>query len=1013
VVLGALALAAATGLTACGDKITNNPTPVDSTIHSVTVTPPSLTLKIGDVSPLSASVQAGPGAKDKTVKWASGNAAVATVDANGVVTAKGGGNTTVTATSNADPSVSGAAAISVGQTAPATVTIATINQGVGCQPGAGVTPGLPANLLNACGQLDVTLNVDPGSGTLAGVDLIMNCTGNGNSGVDTVVATQGSAASNVTPMVSDATAPITLSVNTAAFNATTGVVSFRNAPCTLKARARLVGSAQTANTSTSLTLNNVDVKILTNSFAAGTGADGTAQLTSANDANGLPWHAGSVTVAVVPVLYSGRTVASVSVTLPNLANVPTNTGGTLTATAAPFSVTFVNSTSNSVTARVGQITLIGGVDANGFPTPITPQVVVVDAAGNDLSLVDPPPPFVQASFRLDNTSPQPPVSFVIPARQQGWINAAFTFTGSGNNNAPTADSYISCGDGYPVASGGGYACNPNGPTNIAPPAIAWAVPGAGVGQQVGVSAGGVSGNSGTNGNTTFTYYSIAKASYPGLNTNGTSTSSTSCSITGWTKIATGNDLAETITNQAYVVRVFEADKLNNSRCTDVSAARLTVNTGGWANGAFGVDKTPPVSAFVDSSASNPGGTIANMTIKIGEPVPTYNVSFQENVVGSGFSATPVSTKLTRLAIDPGTGAASTTGNTFGCPITFSNNSCGTSALGGTLPVDATSAANPVSSGIDGYYTYTATVLDLARNAATALTRTIVIDRQAPVMGGVGVPATIVGGATASFATSATDNLDLVSTDFSLTYGNNPAGNPALAFLIRANGPSIGTAFDNVLTTTASFSLNVTGFIRNLQTAAAGGAPTNNSATGLPSSITVRAYDAVGNPGASAPAPIAAANVPQANLTIYANPQAGSGQTFLTWLVTNAATMISNCPASGCGGAGTPLNPTSFTITAAAVGTENVNTQFTPPFTAVQFYYYNPAFGEWVFIGSSSTPVGTDNAGQTQRTFTYSLGGFDPPASLPTGALNLLAIGVNASGDALATPVNANITLTNP
>ena len=909
------------------------------------------------------------------------------------MTAVAGGNASVVAAAKASPSVQGAAAITVGGTTAASVSIAAILQGVGCQPGAGVAPGLPANVLNACGQLDVTLNVDPGTNTLAGVDLIMNCTGNGNSGQDTVVASQNIASGDVTPLsVSESSSPVILSVNTAAFNATTGVVAFRNAPCALKAKARLTNSAQNATTSTSITLNNVDVKILGNAFLAAANAEGNNQLTQANDANGLPWHAGSVTVSVIPVLYSGRTVSSVSITLPGLAAAPGSNGGTLVVSTAPFSATFTNTTGN-VVGRVGQITLFGPNDANGFPTPITPQAVVIDANGNDLALADPPPPFVQASFRLDNTSPQPPLELVIPTRQVGWINGSYVFTGSGLNNAITADNYVSCGDGFANAAGAGYAC-------------------AG---QVGVSSGTVSGNSGSNGLTTFTFYSIPAASYPGFpNANGTSTSSTTCSTTGWTKISTGNDLAETINNLAYVVRVFEADKLLNSRCTDLANTRVSVNTGAWTLGKFGVDKTPPASAFVDSSASNPGGSLANMTIKIGEPVPTYNVSFQETVAGSGFSATPVVTKLTRLAIDPGTGAASTVNSAFGCPITFNagNGTCGTSAIGGTLVVDASSSAG-VSSGVDGYYTYTGQVLDQARNAAPTLTRTIVIDRAAPVMGGVGVPGTLVGGATASFATSATDNLDLISTDFSLTYALNPTGNPAGAFLIRANGPTLGTAFDNVLTTSASFSLNVPGFIRNLQTTAAGGAPINNTA-GLPTSITVRAYDAVGNVGPSAPAAIAAANVPQANLTNYALAQAGTGQTFQTWLVTNPATAISNCPTSGCAGGAAALHPSNFTITANAVGSETAvpGQQFSPPFTSVQFYYFNPAFGEWVFIGATSSAVGTDNTPPTQRTFTYSFS-FTPPSFLPAGPMNLLAVGVNASGDALASPANANITLSNP
>src|ERR1041384_7780025 len=81
------------------------------------------------------------------------------------------------------------------------------------------------------------------------------------------------------------------------------------------------------------------------------------------------------------------------------------------------------------------------------------------------------------------------------------------------------------------------------------------------------------------------------------------------------------------------------------------------------------------------------------------------------------------------------------------------------------------------------------------------------DTQAPaIQGTVAIPSFIQGGTTVSFGVSATDNLDLISSDYSLQYGNNPTGNAAATFIIRTPGPTIGTAFDNVLTTSSAFSL---------------------------------------------------------------------------------------------------------------------------------------------------------------------------------------------------------------
>ncbi|MEP6493993.1 MAG: hypothetical protein ABJF01_15025, partial [bacterium] len=90
-------------------------------------------------------------------------------------------------------------------------------------------------------------------------------------------------------------------------------------------------------------------------------------------------------------------------------------------------------------------------------------------------------------------------------------------------------------------------------------------------------------------------------------------------------------------------------------------------------------------------------------------------------------------------------------------------------------------------------------------------------------------------------------------------------------------------------------------------------------------------------------------------------------------------------------------------------------QFINPFTQVQFYYFDNVTNEYVLIGAAVAPVVTDNATVTVRTFTWTLTtAFDPPASLTTpGTLKIIAIGVNALGDGLATAVNANVNLTNP
>jgi hypothetical protein len=603
----------------------------------------------------------------------------------------------------------------------------------------------------------------------------------------------------------------------------------------------------------------------------------------------------------------------------------------------------------------------------------------------------------------------------------------FTGTGGTSFGATGTTKYVACGDGPAGPVANPAACNPAPATNSGN------LPGTG---QTGVSANGF-GNNGLNGQTTFTYYAIPTASYTTINSNGTSTSATTCSTTGWTKLTSGTagDLADSPNNTAYVVRLFETDKLGNARCTDLAAAQNTINSGAFARGTIGVDKVAPTMVQLDpgNAACPVGGCVSNLQkvniAFLADPaqagvVPSFAVSYQDFPAQSGFSTVPVTTMFTRLAIDPATNAPSTTSTAFGCPIGFStqDNTCSLAngvQAGGTIKADANSASGASAvPPIDGYYSYTGRIIDLARNTGNTVTRQVVVDRAAPTMGGTAVPATINGGQTASFPTSATDNLDLVSADYTLSYAALPSGGVPLNIRSQQQTIQNSVAFDNTLITAASFNLVVPFFIRTVSTTTALNAPQFNPAPAA--SIGVRAYDGADNPSAANTSPIGSANLPQNNLTQYNVPQA-SGATFNTFQESNAVANISNCPAAGCTGGVAPANATTVTLTATAVGSESAGTpafQFANPFTAVQFYYidagYAGASGEYILIGSVPAPSVTDNAAQTLRTFTWTLTTpFDPPAVLPPGALRIIALGVNAIGDGLASAVNTAITLTNP
>ncbi|MFW2512366.1 Ig-like domain-containing protein [Demequina sp. SO4-13] len=89
---------------------------------SVSVTPTTLDLELGDTGSLAATVA--PAEASQTVTWSSDDESVATVSASGVVTAVAAGTATVTATSTANSSLSGSADVTVAAPAPELESIA-------------------------------------------------------------------------------------------------------------------------------------------------------------------------------------------------------------------------------------------------------------------------------------------------------------------------------------------------------------------------------------------------------------------------------------------------------------------------------------------------------------------------------------------------------------------------------------------------------------------------------------------------------------------------------------------------------------------------------------------------------------------------------------------------------------------------------------------------------------------------------------------------------------------------
>jgi hypothetical protein len=972
--VGLLTLAA---LAACGDSGTDSTptgTGVTPVVHSVTVSPSSLTINVGGTGILAASVDA-DGSLDRTVTWSSSNTAVATVDAaSGKVTGVSVGTVTVTATSKANTSVQGAAAVTVigsGSTSGAvpTVTISAINQG-----------GNPVNIGNVAGQIDVVLNVDTNGGVLKTVTATLKC------GTDSVVNSQ--TVSNLAPIAAEAaSSPVTLSFNTAAFSSA-GVAALHNGACTISAQATTAAGTQSATNSTTLTLNNADVIVGSLTFGA-----------TKTDAAGLAWVGKSVAVAVTPVFYTpNRTAATTTITL--------NAGGAHTQTvsgAGTHTVTFTdNNDGKSDSLNIDQITnaaatvTVTTIDSNGQPFANAGNAIV-------LSTSNPLAPTNVPSFRLDTQKP-----------------AAGTFVIANNAGQNTSgNGYINGSFRFASDSAAGY-CGPNS-TNYTP----------------GNAPGGVS-----NGNPVCTGNTTANTDNGGVDnvTVVFQTYLASAKKTSGVTATNPSALAESQTASTYKLDMITTDALGNADTTDVGtfgvdltapSSFAATQTGGPANqtiytttGTNGPDQGGQMytTSGITDNLSGPGPMLvaqtrnSTLTDKFKASVSegrTYTNTGATGTYSVGQAVTDLSPcvigRFNAASTDAGANALtvySQSGSTIGycTPVAFAGN---------TVPPDAAAVSGGTNAS-EGYFTTEIIGIDQAGNRAAPFVATIVADATGPTVSGIDLPGSITAGSSVTIPATANDSVDVVGSYATVHYtgaGDN---------LRYAKTPASGVAFDNTLTRSASIAPVISSFIRNLAPATAG-APASTTTTGNNAqSIDVGAVDEAYNTGALN-AGLGVVSLGTESSNAWSSAFAGG------FVVAADSANITNCPAAtgsqttGCGAAGktAAAHPTSVNLTASASGTTGT---FANPFSTVTFWRQLPG-GDWVQIGSSSSATVTDTGAGNGRTWSYTLS-YDPPTKDEYGnvlapqfgsgpiAVNIIAVGANASGDAVATaPVT--IQLTNP
>ena len=155
--------ATAAGATGIAASALVTVTPPNNGVQRVTVSPPNAIIKSGEFIQLAAQVDRDPGVAG-TVTWSSSATNIATVDATGKVTGVADGSAVITAASTVDPTVTGTMALTVRPLTPAQISVQKVTT---------QNTNTPVNPNNVQGQIDVTLNLDPGDQTVTKVEVLL------------------------------------------------------------------------------------------------------------------------------------------------------------------------------------------------------------------------------------------------------------------------------------------------------------------------------------------------------------------------------------------------------------------------------------------------------------------------------------------------------------------------------------------------------------------------------------------------------------------------------------------------------------------------------------------------------------------------------------------------------------------------------------------------------------------------------------------------------------------------
>ena len=723
-------LALGTLAAACGETIIQPPL-ITPGVTSVTVSPQNATINAGGSITLAASVSA-DATTAKTVSWTSSNAAIASVDQTGKVTAPAGspgGTVTIIATATADASKSAAAAIVV---IPATVVIPVL-------PSIAINSvtdifGNPVNLGNTAGQINVTVNTSGGG--LIEVFVSSNCTTNTIGASDVAVASQVATSAQA--------GTVTLSINTAQLTAS-NAPRFANGNYCIKARLTNGAASVLATNLTPITLNNTNVFRGTIAFTSAPQAG--PAVSAVSTLNGLNYNQGTLTLTLNPVVFTSTSpVALISGYL-------TKNGETsgVACGAPPCVVAFTNSTVTAGTATIAftDTGSTAGVRSifgyNSLPAGDTLYITsATDGAGNPITVTATPgsTAFVVAGgIRIDNDVPTLAGAYTVTA-PNGYIGAGYVFS-SGTSGAASTD--VKAG----IAGVGGVTTQ----------------------YYVGPAGG-----------TIFNGTAATLCTITGLQlvTVGTDLPNTTTINPDQAKVvvmdALGNKSCAIVPVTAAVgsAVTFGVDKVAPTismvpPSPADAPAGFSNNNGAAANTGYNVSKnysflyTDSISGFTNGVILTPlRGTLTKNFF-------TAGTSATGDCVIGTYAATPKT--CTAVLITP-TSSLTTGAN--------------------SAPFNVNSIEFTNGTATNGYFMFTGTVTDLAGNVSSTVSRLAAFDNVAPAIAALTQsPAAAVSLGSVTVTGTATDNLDLTASSGRLAYATAP--NPFASVAGTSFGPNFDAA----------------------------------------------------------------------------------------------------------------------------------------------------------------------------------------------------------------------------